>query len=125
LKKLTTQAESVVQVLDAEDFAESVLNEITAGFNAEGAALEADGRRIDVGLTSGTSPIVLPLEYRDEQVGTLKIWPRLPAATDAEINDAARQAAAVLARVIALAPAPNPTGRTDGVEPSPVPVTEG
>jgi hypothetical protein len=109
LKKLAAQAETVVEVLDAELFGQRVVQEVVTSSQADGAALEVTAGerqfRIDAGEPNGERPIMLVLAHRGIEVGRLWIWPRQGAsAVDKDLRDEAQRAAALVATMIRLAP---------------------
>jgi hypothetical protein len=104
VRKLSAQARSVVEVLDRERFAQSILSELVAGLVADAARVELrDG---DLSLTAGTPgdaiPVTAPLLHEEEAIGTLTVWPGRGARAVTPSAEDLADTAGALAAVISL-----------------------
>lgn len=113
LKELVGEALSVTRIMDRNLFIESVLEEITAALDVQGATVELGGSNggppKSYGQVGETPAFGVPLLYKDMSLGKLTVW--LPAdryIDEGHLAGALEGPADALARVIGLLPEGSP-----------------
>jgi hypothetical protein len=107
VRKLASQARSVLQILDTDEFVRNFLENITTSIKAEGSAIElSDGAApglIAFGRWNGYASLSLPLRHGEQELGRLGIGQRSSGrAYDEAEQEALAESAAVLAHALIL-----------------------
>jgi hypothetical protein len=114
-RRLATQARSLLEVLDARQFAETYLTELATGLNADGVRLDVDYPEpwsVTIGEPDEMATLDAPLLHQGTEIGTLTFWLTLSSRRDENAaRDAVTDAAGLLAQIICLAPQTRATGR--------------
>ncbi|HEX5370585.1 MAG TPA: hypothetical protein VFY10_14315 [Dehalococcoidia bacterium] len=109
LRKLTSDARVVTQVLDRERFAEQYLRQLIAALKARGACLwfsDSGRAALALGEVASAPSIVLPLIKSERTIGTLEVWlGHGDGSDDRKTLDLLQEAASVLSAVTGLVPA--------------------